>query len=356
MIAAFQLVRLLPQPEMCCSAGSQVRSLPGPCTGTGATGQNTGRKRKAPEQTTLTALLTRPTLGRMVRRRLQSGKAGRVMDLSTAVEKEQEEHMFAELFDSFSNSSKVNCTAMAKQWNHAGIERKLRNGGDWAGVHLKTAGQLKMYMNKLENALAEDEVARCWVPRQAADGGGGGGAPGGAGWGPGPSVDRAAADSSASGAMPGLGGSGAAAGGASGATARRAGGAAGEAAAGSAGRAVLGGFTYDAATVAHCESVLRAMDKPVPPNAAQVVQQYRGGRGGKLIACANRLKRMKTCARCMLHDKAVLGKQPTHVFLKEGHTLSCPYIKPEHARQCPLCEKEYKRQSEYNTSARKAKK
>lgn len=87
---------------------------------------------------------------------------------------------------------------------------------------------------------------------------------------------------------------------------------------------MLGGVIYDAATVAHCEAVQRAKGWPVPPNAAQVVHDYRGGREGQLIACASRLKHTKTCARCMTHDKAVLGKQPTHVFLKEGHTWSCP--------------------------------
>ena len=62
-----------------------------------------------------------------------------------------------------------------------------------------------------------------------------------------------------------------------------------------------------------------------PPSSCK---EYRGGREGQLIAYASRLKRMKTCARCMTHDKAVLGKQPTHVFLKEGHNLSCPYNSP----------------------------
>lgn len=64
--------------------------------------------------------------------------------------------------------------------------------------------------------------------------------------------------------------------------------------------------------------VLRALGRPVPPDASQVVEEYRAGRGCKLIAYASRLKHMKMCARCMLHDKTVLGKQPMHVFLKEG--------------------------------------
>ena len=89
----------------------------------------------------------------------------------------------------------------------------------------------------------------------------------------------------------------------------------------------LAAVNYDAAVVAHCEAVLRALGRPVAPDAGQVVQEYRAGRGCKLIAHASRLKRMKMCVRCMLRDKTVLGKQPTHMFLKAEHALSCPDCK-----------------------------
>ena len=115
----------------------------------GAAGQLAGQKRKAVHQKTLAACFARQPLGRLVSRRLESGKTSRVMDLSTEAVTEQEKHMFAELFDTFSGSSRVNYTAMARQWNHVAMERQIRNGGDWAGLHLKTSGQLRRYMDKV---------------------------------------------------------------------------------------------------------------------------------------------------------------------------------------------------------------
>ena len=148
-------------------------------------------------------------------------------------------------------------------------------------------------------------------------------------------------------AAPGVSGSGAAFGGVF------------ELAAGDVGGAVRGGQaaahcgdSYDAATIAHCAGVLRGQGKLVPSSDALVVQAYRSGRGGELIALACRPKNVRTCARCALHDTATLGGPTTHVFRKEKH--NCPYAKPEHARQCPICVKEYKRHTAYNKGNRRA--
>ena len=213
----------------------------------GAAGQLVGQKRKAVRQRTLAACFARQPLGRLVSRCLESGETSRVMDLSTEIVTEQEEHLFAELFDTFSDSSRVNCAAMARQWNLVAMERQIRNGGDWAGLHLKTSGQLRRYMDKVLKAMVNDEVERCWAARQAADGSGG--VPAATGEVPPSQAGGNEAAYSASGAPHGAGGSGAMAGGTSGTAVGGVGGAASrnDAAAGSAGRAAAqGGGIYDA--------------------------------------------------------------------------------------------------------------
>ena len=276
--------------------------------GMGAAGQLADQKRKAVRQTTLAACFARQPLGRLVSRRLESGKTSRVMDLRTEVVTEQAELLFAELFDTFSNSSRVNCAALARQWNHVAMEKQIRNGGDWAGLHLKTSGQLRRSMDKVLKSMAKDEVERCWAARQAADGSGG--VPAATG-----GVVRSQAGGneaahSASGAAHGAGGSGAMAGGASGTAVGSVGGAAGrsDAAAGSAGRAAAqGGGIYGAVLLAHCAAVLHDRGKEVPANDARIVERYRRGRNGGFIAAASRRKGKKTCQRCTMHDKAELA-------------------------------------------------
>ena len=102
--------------------------------------------------------------------------------------------------------------------------------------------------------------------------------------------------------------------------------------------------------------MLRALGRPVTPDASQVVQKYRAVRRCKLTAYASSvsLKRMMMCARYVLHDKTVLGKQQTHTFLQEGARPVLFFHKLKYARQCALYEKEYKRQTEYTKGVRKA--
>ena len=89
----------------------------------------------------------------------------------------------------------------------------------------------------------------------------------------------------------------------------------------------------------------------MPTNDARIVERYRRGRLGGLIAAASRRKGMKTCQPCAMHAKADIGtnKEPAYLFLKDRYM--CP-TKDGHACQWPLCQKEWNWQNEYNQSTR----
>ena len=223
--------------------------------------------------------------------------------------------MFAELFDTCSGRSRVNCAAMARQWNHLAMERQIRNGGDCAGLHLNTLGQLRRYMDEVLKSMANDEGERCWAARQAADGSGG--VPAATGEVPRSQAgDNEAADS-ASGVAHGAGASGAMAGGA---LAQQSGALAERQAAVTRRRAALAeqlcraAGIYDADILAHCAAVLHGRGEEVPANDARIVKRYCRGRFGGLTTAASRRKGLKTRAR---HDKADTGtnKEPAFHFL-----------------------------------------